>query len=435
MLAMSLVLNCVYILILLFASPILVYRMLRYGKYRDGWAEKFLGRLPVSKPDTVRRAWFHAVSVGEVLQLQVVISQFEQTNPDTEIVVTTTTVTGLAVAREKFSQHTICYFPLDFSWAVRNAVRRIQPSLVVLVELELWPNFIQEVHRKGIPLALINGRMSEKRFRGYRKIRPLIWRLLQRFDLLAMQNDVYAQRLTELGSPAEKTRITGSIKFDGVNTDRMNPRTTELRTTFGITDDEPVFVAGSTHAPEEEIALNAWQKIREEFPKLRLVLIPRHQERFDEVARFVESRNLSLLRRSNQKTAKIMPQQSEELPVLLLDTLGELSACWGLADVAFVGGSLTPRGGQNMIEPAGFGAAVFFGPETRNFRDVVEVLLDANAAGVVQNEDELADVLRECLRDRNKAIEQGQRAKDVVLSQQGATETTVSLIGSLLSTN
>lgn len=469
-------LNLIYLLIVLAASPVLLYRSLRYGKYRAGWGEKLWGRLPrfgsvfrgqktadsssPANPQSATpavRVWFHAVSVGEVLQLQTVLREFEQRCPQAEIVVTTTTSTGLAVAKEKFPRHHVCYFPLDFTWAVRNAVARIRPDAVVLVELELWPNFIREVHRRGIPLALINGRISDTSFRGYRRIRPLMRHLLSRFAYLAVQNETYARRLLNLGAPAEKVQVTGSVKFDGVVTDRENRQTAELKAAFGLSPSDPVFIAGSTHAPEEEIALNAWSEARRHHPRLRLILIPRHQERFDEVARLVESRGYPLIRRStgwnsligesrgtrdegresrDERQAAIQDpspdsqfpnriRKSDSLPVLLLDTLGELSACWGLADVAFVGGSLTSRGGQNMIEPAAYGAAVTFGPNTRNFRDVVALLLDGDAARVVRDAGELAIVLREYLDSPELSRRQGERARRLVAAQQGATSKTV----------
>jgi len=447
---MNALLNLAYLLILLLAAPVLLYRRFVHGKYRDGWAEKLLGRLPVPAGHNPR-VWFHAVSVGEVLQLETLVADLLLRRPELDVAITTTTSTGLAVAKDKFPCCHVCYFPLDFSWAVRNAVKRIRPDVVVLVELELWPNFIREVHRSGIPLLLVNGRISERSFRGYRKLRFLMRPVLQCFQSLAVQSKSYAERLWQLGTPPERIIVTGSIKFDGVKTDRDNPRTQELRRAFGIGETERVFVAGSTHPPEEKLALDAWRQLHGEFPDLRLVLVPRHKERFEEVAALVESAGLPLLRRSTAKaeggrrkaeggdnfhhsplTADHSPLTTHQSPVLLLDTLGELSACWGLADVAFVGGSLTPRGGQNMIEPAAYGAAVLFGPNTRNFREVVELLREGNAARIVRRGDELAAAVRELLRDPAAVRELGGNAQRLVLSQQGATQRTVALIAQTL---
>jgi 3-deoxy-D-manno-octulosonic-acid transferase len=470
---MAWLLNCVYLLLLAAFSPVVVWRMLTAGKYRNGWGEKLLGRLPELSPSR-GRIWFHAVSVGEVLQLRSVLPALLARRPDLdgrEIVITTTTVTGHAVAREHFPSHTVCYFPLDFSWAVRRAVRRIQPAAVVLVELELWPNFIRAVSDAGVPLVLINGRISERSHRGYRRIRPLMRSLLLRFDVLAVQSETYAERLVDLGAPPERIAVTGSVKFDGVRTDRANPQTAEIGRSFGLTTDDVAFIAGSTQAPEEEMALETWLALRDEFPRLRLILVPRHKERFEEVARLVERRGLPLVRRSGARgkgraesgkrkaesgkpdlepgpksrlsafgfplsSASLAPRPSHLAPVFLLDTLGELGACWGLATVAYVGGSMhVGRGGQNMIEPSGYGAAVLFGPDTRNFRDVVELLRTADAAHVVPSPADLTLIVRELLTDRNQAAELGRRAQAVVLAQQGATARTVELILSVIVLN
>ncbi len=447
-------LNAVYLLLLLALSPVLAYRFLLKGKYRAGWRQKFLGELPAREPGRPR-VWFHAVSVGEVLLLRPVLKRFTELRPDCDVVLSTTTSTGYDVARAQFPEHTVCYFPLDFSWAVRRAIRRVCPSVVALVELELWPNFLLAAQRLGVPVVLINGRLSEHSYRGYRKIRPLLARLLKGLAEAGVQSPTYAERLVDLGAPRQRVLVTGSVKFDGVETDRNNERTQELRRSFGLKPDEVVWVVGSTHAPEEELALQSWLELKDRFPNLRLVLVPRHKERFEEVAELVRKAGLPLVRRSrvlaggqresdssartaacpSSSTQTSLAQQppkevhnQADRPVLLLDTLGELSACWGLADIAFVGGSLTSRGGQNMIEPSAYGAAVLFGPNTHNFRDVVELLLAHDAARVVRSGDELTQAVAELLENPERARAMGQRARQTVLSQQGATEKTVELL-------
>lgn len=430
-------LNTAYVVLLLAVSPLLLYRRCVLGKYRDGWGEKLLGRLPRRSGERPC-LWFHAVSVGEVLQLKEVLTRIRTVRPDVELVVTTTTSTGLDVARKSFPDDCVCYFPLDFSWSVRRALQRVRPTAIVLVELELWPNFIFAARDAGIPLALINGRISENSHRGYRRVSWLMRRLLACFEVLAVQNETYADRLLELGALPKRLERTGSIKFDGLQTDRCNPSTTELRHSFELAEDEAVFVAGSTQAPEEELALSTYRELRREFPRLRLVLVPRHKERFEEVARLVRSQGFPLMRRStiadqaDNRQPLVAASHSHAPPVLLLDTLGELAACWGLADVAFVGGSLTSRGGQNMIEPAGYGAAVLFGPNTWNFRDVVELLLDNKAALVVRDGDQLTHSVRRLLTDPQKIQTLGGPAQEIVLAQQGATQKTVDLVLNLL---
>ena len=425
---MSWLFDLAYVVLLLVVSPILLWRMVVAGKYRTGWSEKLLGRVPI-RGGHAPCMWFHAVSVGEVLQLEPVLSELRRRLPTVEFVISTTTPTGRSVAVKKFPADRVCYFPLDFSWAVRDAIRRLRPSVIVLVELELWPNFVLQAHRQGIPLALINGRVSQRSSRGYSRIRPLMARLLNSFEILAAQNATLCPAARRSRALRERLHVTGSIKFDRVTTDRRNPRTEELRQFFGIALGDQVFVAGSTQAPEESAAIDAYLVARKAHSNLRLIIVPRHKERFDEVGRLIELRGLPLVRRSQAPAAR--DESPTQPPVLLLDTLGELAACWGLADVAFVGGSLGNRGGQNMIEPAGYGAAILFGPNTQNFRDVVELLLADDAARVVRDAADLAQALAECLADRNGAQAAGSRAQKLVLAQQGATARTVDLLAGL----
>jgi 3-deoxy-D-manno-octulosonic-acid transferase len=422
--------NLAYVLLLIAAAPALVYKRLRYGKYRDGWLEKLWGALPEQIAGT-HRVWLHAVSVGEVLQLEQVLRKLRSACPKSEFVITTTTATGLSVARERFPQDVVCYFPLDFSWSVRRAIRRIKPSLVVLVELELWPNFTQAVQQAGLPLALVNGRISEKSWRGYRRMRPLMRRLLDRFAVLAVQTETYRERLVDLGAPPDRVIVTGSVKFDGVETNRKNGATRRFAELFDVRPEDRVFVAGSTLEPEESIVLDAWLRVRARARNLRLILVPRHPERFDDVARLLEQRGIPCVRRSTLRDR--LERSGETCPVVLVDTLGELKAVWGLADLAFVGGSLVPpRGGQSMIEPAAYGAALVFGFDTANFSDFTEELLGAEAASVVHDADELAACLEKRVHDPGGASAAGQRAQQLVLRHQGTVTRTLAALAPLL---
>ena len=431
---MGWLLNGVYFGLVLCIAPVILWKRFRTGKYRDGWGQKLIGRLPQRESDGPC-LWFHAVSVGEVLQLRTVLRELLSLRPDLEIVISTTTSTGHAVAQEQFPNHTVCYFPLDFTWSVKRAIRRIRPSAIVLVELELWPNFIRIASQMDVPLALINGRISERSFRGYRRIRPLMRNLLRRFDLLAVQDSAYADRLIELGAPAEVVHVTGSVKFDGVNTNRDNPATRSIRESLGLQTDEVVLIAGSTQSPEEEVAIRIWLALRAEFPKFRLVLVPRHQERFEDVADVVQRFGLPLVRRSVvRESGESTPvQNGNDSPVVLIDTLGELGACWGFADFAFVGGSLSVgRGGQNMIEPAAYGAAVVVGPDTKNFRSVVELLQAGDAIHIAADAEALQKVIRNWLTNPVDTQAWGRRAQQLVLTQQGATTRTCRMLLPLL---
>lgn len=418
-------LNAAYVLLLLAIAPVLVLRRVMHGKYRRGWSEKLTGRLTRRHPEK-KCLWFHAVSVGEVLQLQKVLEETQSRFPDAELFLTVTTETGYDVALNKYPQCTVSFFPLDFTWAINRALSSIRPDLIVLVELELWPNLILIARQRRIPLVLINGRMGEKSFRGYRRLKPLMQHLLSCFERLAVQTDTYGDRLKSLGAPVERVILTGNIKFDRVEFDRNHPKTEELRSAFALQKSDTVFIAGSTQDPEESYAINAWLSLRQEFPNLRLIVVPRHKERFDEVAGIIEQHGCDVIRRTDPSSAS--KQTSGKPVVALLDTLGELASCWGLADIAFVGGSLTNRGGQNMIEPAGYGSAVLFGPNTWNFKDITEALLSKDAARVVRSPDEMRDTIRELLLNPAEAHRLGEAARVFVASQKGATTRTVDLI-------
>lgn len=438
---MPYLLNLVYLLVLLAALPYLVWKAARTGKYRQGWGQKFLGRSP-RRDGQQTCYWLHAVSVGEVNLLPGLIKSLQERLPDVHCVVSTTTRTGMELARKRFPDLTVFYCPLDFSWAVRAAMRRVRPDVLVLAELELWPNLIRAARESGARVAVVNGRLSEASFRGYRRIRLLAAPVLREIDLVAVQDETYAERFRRLGAPDERVRVTGSMKYDGARTDRDNPATRQLRQLAGLADDDIVFLAGSTQEPEERVALDAWRELSGEWPGLRLILVPRHPERFDAVARMLDASGIPWQRRTklaNQadlehaSSSTLTPQPTAHGPrVLLVDVIGELGAWWGTARIAFVGGSLGSRGGQNMIEPAAYGSAVCFGPNTRNFRDIVAAMLDHRAAEVVENGPALTQFVRRMLQHPDEADELGRRARALVLSQQGATERTTDLLLGLL---
>lgn len=425
---MRYLLDLVYLVLLLLASPWLIFAAVVRGKYRDGWGQKLLGRVP-RRLGQRRCLWLHAVSVGEVNLLAPLLERIERACPEVECVISTTTRTGYELARRKYSPRTVFYYPLDFSWAVQRALRRIRPDCLLLAELELWPNLLAAAARRGVRVALVNGRMSDRSFRGYRRLRPLVARWLRRVNLLAVQSQQYAERFLALGADPRRVRVTGSVKFDGATTDRLNEHSRRLARLWHLSDNQPVFLAGSTQAPEERLALEAFRLLRPEFPELRLIVVPRHPERFAEVAELLSQSGLPWTRRSTL---------SEGLPpgdpasILLVDTVGELGAWWGTATVGFVGGSMGSRGGQNMIEPAAYGVAVCFGPHTSNFRDVVELLLRREAAVVVEDGEQLRDFVRRCLEQPEFAAGLGSRAQQLVREQAGATDRTVALLGDLL---
>ena len=424
---MAYLLNVVYLLLIGLASPWLLWRAWRTGKYREGWGAKFLGRVPV-RSGAAPCLWLHAVSVGEVNLLVTLIERWDRLHPEWEIVISTTTHTGFQLAQKRYAPRTVFYCPLDFTWAVRRAMRAIRPDLLVLTELELWPNLIAAARQHGAKVAVVNGRLSETSFRGYRRIGWLVRRVLAEIDLIAVQNEEYGRRFLELGAPPEAVQTTGSIKFDGARTDRSNPDTQRLARLAGIAEDDVVFLAGSTQDPEESLALDAFELLVKAHQHLRLILVPRHPERFDAVADLLNRRGVRWQRRSRLDADRADPGAR----VLLVDAVGELGAWWGAARIAFVGGSLGQRGGQNMIEPSAYGAAVSFGPNTWNFRDVVAQLLAQQAAIVVKDGKQLTAFVRQCLDDPAYAAKLGGRARELVLQQQGAADRTIDLLNGLL---
>jgi 3-deoxy-D-manno-octulosonic-acid transferase len=425
------VLNAIYAVVLLLVAPILLYRRFRRGKYREGWDEKLWGQAPWRIGDHPC-LWFHAVSVGEVLLLRPLVRELTRRRPHWEIMISTTTATGLATARQTFPDLVTFYAPLDFSWSTRMAMARVRPTVFVLVELELWPNLIRSAKRIGARVAVINARLSARSYGGYRRVRRLLQPTLRRLDAVAAQSEEYARRFIELGASADHVSITGSVKFDGLESDRNNAKTRDLRHLLGLSPAEPIFVAGSTMEGEEAAALAAYSAARRQHPKLRLIVAPRHAERFDEVARWLEQQGETVLRRSRLE-GPVERRAEGRAPVVLVDTLGELAAVWGLADVAFVGGSLRPgRNGQNMMEPAAYGASVMFGRYTANFRETVEELLRRRAARQVADDEELARGLLEDLNDPEAARARGAAGRQFVLNTKGAVGRTMAELDRLV---
>lgn len=415
-------LDFLYLLALVGASPLLLYRALRYRKYREGWAQKFFGLVPRLEAPARgrRRIWLHAVSVGEVNLLKTIVAELDATRPDWEFVVSATSKTGFDLARRLFGERTtVFYCPLDLTWAVRAAFRRIRPTALVLVELELWPNLIAAAKRFGADVAIVNGRIGDGSFRGYRRIRRLLAPTFRRVDAIVAQDELAAEYFRELSPVPERIVVSGSMKFDGARTERDNPATRRLANVAGIAPNDVVFLCGSSQAPEEAAALETFRRLEKEFPQLKLILVPRHKERFEEVAALLDASEFSWTRRSTATGA------TEPRRILLVDALGELGAWWGTAQIAFVGGSWGTRGGQNMLEPAGFGAAVSFGPNVRNFRTIVDALLRANAAVVVANVDEMTAFVREALENVEFRERLGAAARGLVLQNRGATRRTV----------
>jgi 3-deoxy-D-manno-octulosonic-acid transferase len=426
-------LNAFYLLFLALISPWLIYKALTTGKYRRGFWRKFIGQALLRDGDEPC-VWFHGVSVGEVHLLRQVVAAFRKRHPNWDCVISTTTDTGYEEACKRFPDLHVFYWPFDFSWAVRRALRRVKPSLVVLAEGELWPNFLAAAKDHGVPVAVINGRLSPRSYGRYQKMSWLARRVLACIDLIAVQTEEYADHFRKLGGAANRIHVTGSVKYDGVETNRANPRTQELARLFGLEHTgNLIWVAGSTQDPEEKIILDIYTRLQKEFPHLRLFLVPRQRERFEHVARLLERSGLPFIRRSQLLPPSPALPLSPSPSVILVDTIGELGALWGLADIAFVGGSLDGRrGGQNMIEPAAYGAAVIFGPHVWNFQDTAARLENAGAAIRVADAVSLETTTRRLLTDRAERKRFGERAREFVVGQQGGTNRTIESLDQLL---
>jgi 3-deoxy-D-manno-octulosonic-acid transferase len=419
----GMILDLVYLIALFALSPWLAWRAARTGRYRAGLAAKLLGRVAVQNPDKRPVAWFHAVSVGEVNLLGTLVPAFRRAHPGWHVVVSATTDTGLTEARKRFADADVIAWPFDFTWTVRAALRTVNPALVVLTESELWPNFLAAARARGVPVVVANARMSPRSYRRLRRFAGVARRLLYRnVSAFAVQETEYAERFIALGVPREKVSVTGSIKYDGALKPRDTAATAKLRAVLGPAP--LVWLAGSTHAPEEAIILRAFARLRERFPHLRLILVPRHPDRFEEVARLVESSGLPFVRRS-----RVVAPLPEMPAVVLLDTVGELGAAWGLADVGFTGGSLDgARGGQSMIEPAGYGVPCAFGPHVWNFKDAAKRLVEVGGAILVPDASALETELARLISDVDLRARMGTAARELVQRQQGATARTLAVL-------
>ncbi len=425
--------DILYLLVLVATSPIWLYRMVRYGRYRHDVGQQ-LGKAP-RRHGLQPVIWVHAVSLGEVNGIRTLVEELSSQLPDYQIVISSTTATGLARARELFSAtRQVFRFPLDFSLAVQRALRRLRPDLVVLMEGEVWPNFLACARRRGVPVVLVNGRMSEnKGYPGYKRIGKLAGRLLfNPLTVLAVQDDEYARRFIELGTEPAKIRVTGMMKYDNaVISDRV-AGSEHLATALGLTSSDRLIVAGGTGPGEEEMLLEMFARRQADgsFPgPARLVIVPRKPERFEEVAGLITRAGFGLIRRTQRPDGSTGAVAAEA--VILGDTMGELRKFYRLATAVFVGRSLVRMGGSDMIEAAGLGLPVAFGPHVFNFPQARQ-LVEAGVVVQVADIEDLGRVLAGWLADPAAAADLGCRAREFILAQQGATRRNVEVICEVL---
>jgi len=406
--------------------PYWLFQMARHGKYRKGFAER-LGRVPsrLQLPEKQEPViWVHAVSVGEVLAVAGLVEQLRRRWPQPGIFVSTTTDTGQALARKRFGEASVFYFPMDFAFAIRPYLRALRPRMVVIAETEFWPNFMRLAHANGARIAVVNARISDRSWPSYRRFRGLLRRLLANVDLFLAQTLEDAARLQDIGASPERVRVTGNLKFD-IPVPAPPAIVESLQKAIAANGAGPVLVCGSTVEGEESLLLKAFENLLVQHPRAVMMLAPRHPERFPAVVALLERMSIRFCRRSLWNGEPLTGG------VLLLDTIGELAALYALADVAFVGGSLVPHGGHNIIEPAQHGVAIVVGSHTENFRDIVSLFQDRDAVRIVTPAD-LPLVLLELLLNEEERIALGKRAAETIGSQLGATARTARKLQELL---
>jgi len=409
-------LSLLYVPVALLYLPLLVYQMVVLKKNRRGWRERFGG--VARRTGDGPCVWIHAVSLGEVNATGRLVAEIESRLAGCEVVISTTTDTGYAAARRLYPDRHVFRFPLDFSFVVNRLFDRIRPAAVVLMELEVWPNFIE----------LVTAEKSMRRF-GRPIIRSLARAMFRRIGWIGAQNETYAERFRLLGARSEAVHVTGTMKYDTAEIADSLPGDAALAQALGIDRSSPVLVAGSTGPGEEAMVLAAYAELRRSQPALQLVIVPRKPERFDEVARLIEGRGHPCVRRSALPDGSAGGSHDAAAPAVFLgDTMGELRKFYCLADVVFVGRTLVPLGGSDLMEVAALGKAMCYGPHVENFAEVSAKLQAAGAAVIVPGEAELAPTLHTLLGDKAKAKAMGHRAQDIVRQNTGATRRTVDLL-------
>ena len=424
--------SLLYTLGFILMLPLFLLSAIFRGKHAAGFFQR-LGFLPKFKPDYRPVVWIHCVSVGETNAARPLVQELKTAFPDIRLIVSTTTRTGQKLAMTIFADVVECifYVPFDFRWSVRRALHRFEPKVLLLMETEIWFNLIRETYKNRGRIAIVNGRLSERSFDRYTKIRPFMKRILGYLDLALMQENADATRLMSLGLRASKVKVTGNLKFDHDLDENENALTTELRDRFGIMSEAPLIIAASTHVPEEkwltEAFKNVWKSSGANLP--RLMIAPRHPERFAEVAEIVKATGFTWVRRSEKPSSR-----DKTAEIILLDSIGELRAAYPLAEIVFVGGSLIPHGGQSIFEPAAVGKAIITGPHTANFDAAIKEFRDKDALVQIESVSEkdaaakVAAALNELLTQTERRRMLGAASHEVMKHNRGAAKRTMEYI-------
>ena len=405
-------------------SPWIIYKASKDPAFRAGIGER-LGGIPRREGERPC-LWIHCASVGEVALARPLVQELRVRRPDLEFHFSTYTPAGREQARKTWPDDRVHYFPLDLTLAVRRALRAARPDAVVLVELEVWPNFIRTAAKRGIPVAIVNGRISHRSHRRYRRFGAYFQSVFRRLARAGMQTKTYADRIRELGLPADRVHVTGNLKYDARIEFDLAETMEEVRAAFGLPPEQRLLVAGSTHDPEEKILVETYRRILQTYPKLRLLIAPRHVDRTPEVRKIVEAAGFAVTLRSELKE----PPPADR--VFILDTVGELAQVYAAADAVFIGGTFSTRGGQNMLEPAALGKPIVSGPSLENFREIADRLIEAGAMKVVDNPIDLGMAIGSLIKEPALAAKAGHKGMDVVESGRGALKATADLVCGLL---
>lgn len=420
--------NVLFIAGFLIASPFFLIKLLTSDKWRDGLKMRFgfYGSREKYGFKHEKTLWVHASSVGEVKAVIPLVKEIQRSFPKWNIVVTTVTRTGNRVAKNLLSNVIILYFPLDFFFIVKRAIRLVQPNAVILVESELWANFLAQIYGKKIPVALINVRMSKRSFKRYGMMKFFVRQFIEKLSLITTPTKREATKIKLLGGPAERIHIVGNLKYENVQLDGFGkPEKLDLLKNLGFSENSVILLGGSTHPGEEEILLSIYEDLLKHFPNLHLVLVPRHPERRNQVSNAVEKRGFPY-----QLKTELDVHQPHQ--VLILDTVGELERTYSIADVVFIGKSLTKKGGQNFLEPARLGKCVVFGPHMESFEDMAATFVEQNGAIQVLNEKDLKLEIQKLLESSEQRNAMGQKAREIIAMNQGSLKETLSLISQLI---
>jgi 3-deoxy-D-manno-octulosonic-acid transferase len=420
--------NLLFPVVFLFMLPKFLSRMIRRGGYWQHFEQRIghFGHGTKARIREHRRIWVHAVSVGEIYVALRFIKAWRSVHPDSHFVLSTNTSTAHAIGRKELDERDVLvYFPVDLPIIVNKVLRIIDPLRIVLMEGEFWPNLIRLADKRGVPVSLVNGRMSERSCKGYRLLKSLTADVLRRIDPICVQGEVDSRRMVGIGAPERNVHVMGTVKFDVAESDPAGERISRgVMESIGISPTATILLGGSTWPGEEAVLCELYKRLRSRHPGLFLVLVPRHVERADEVVECLEKQGLSYVRRSQVDALEGMRQPD----VLFVDTTGELRNFYSVADIIFVGKSLLEHGGQNPIEPAMFGKAVVVGPNMENFPAVMPVFLAANAILQVADASALETDIERLLADAAARQSLGDRAARVVAENRGAIERTVALL-------